>query len=143
MIRASVPGASITTDIIAGFPGETDSDHTQTLQMMRELRFTDVHVFPYSVRPNTSASLLTDDVSPETKRSRAAELRELGAIHQREALESRIGSVESVLFETSDSGLTDTYLPLRVRQGDDLTNQIRSVRVASVEDSTLLGELLG
>ena len=142
-IRASVPGASITTDIIAGFPGETDSDHAQTLQMMEELRFTDVHVFPYSVRPNTSASLLTDDVSPETKRSRAAELRELGALHRREALESRIGSVESVLFETPDSGLTDTYLPLRVAQGDDLTNQIRSVRVASVEDSTLFGELLG
>ena len=142
-IRASVPEASITTDIIAGFPDETDADHKQTLHMMRDMRFTDVHVFPYSARPNTSASLLSDDVPPETKRARAAELRALGEIHRREALESRIGSVESVLFETADSGLTDTYLPIRVSTNDDLTNQIRSVRVASVEDAAIVAELLG
>ncbi len=142
-IRASVSSPSITTDIIAGFPGETDADHAQTLQMMQDLRFTDVHVFPYSVRPNTSASLLTDDVCAETKRTRAAELRDLGSIHRRAALESRTGSIESVLFETSDSGLTDTYLPVQVAEDDDLTNQIRSVRMTSVRDSTLFGELLG
>ena len=57
-IRAVVPGASITTDIIAGFPGERAADHAATLRLMEELRFTDVHVFPYSPRPQTSAGLL-------------------------------------------------------------------------------------
>ena len=142
-IRASVPGASITTDIIAGFPGESDADHRETLGLMEELRFTDVHVFPYSARPNTSAALLDDDVPAETKRERAAELRQLGAVHRSAALASRIGSVESVLFETPNSGLTDTYLPIHLRADVDLTNQIRGVSVVSVEGSGLVGELLG
>ena len=143
LIRGAVPGASITTDIIAGFPGETDSDHRATVSLMNELRFTDVHVFPYSSRPQTSASLLPDDVPPEVKRGRAAELRALGSAHRREALTSRVGSVESVLFETADSGLSDTYLPVQIADAGNLTNQIRGVSIVSAEETTLVGEPLG
>lgn len=142
-IRASVPGASITTDIIAGFPGERDRDHRATVELMDEIRFTDVHVFPYSQRPNTSASLLNDDVPPAVKRSRATELREIGGRHRQHALSSRVGCVESVLFEDVASGLTDTYLPVRVVSAKDLTNQLRSVRITTVEEAALLGELMG
>ena len=145
-IRAIVPEASITTDIIAGFPGETPSDHQDTLRLMEDVRFTDVHVFPYSERPNTSGSLLEDDVPAADKRARAAELRELGATHRVEALEACVGSVGSVLFESAHSGLTDTYLPVQISSASDLTNQIRSVRIRSVADlepPTLRGELLG
>ncbi|MCY3569111.1 MAG: tRNA (N(6)-L-threonylcarbamoyladenosine(37)-C(2))-methylthiotransferase MtaB [Chloroflexi bacterium] len=140
--RRSAPGVSVTTDIIAGFPGETEDDHTATLALMREVQFTDVHVFPYSSRPGTSAALLSDDVPAEVKRRRAAELRELGARHRRRALESEIGSLQSVLFETPDTGLSDTYLPCRVESDHDLTNQLRSVRVTEVDHSGLVGELL-
>ena len=143
LIRATVPGASITTDIIAGFPGETDSEHRATVTLMHELRFTDVHVFPYSARPQTSASLLPDDAPPEVKRARAAELRALGSAHHREALSARVGSVESVLFETADSGLSDTYLPVQITDAGGLTNQIRGVSIVSAEETTLVGELLG
>ena len=145
-IRAIVPEASITTDIIAGFPGETPSDHQDTLRLMQDVRFTDVHVFPYSERPNTSGSLLEDDVPTADKRARAAELRELGATHRVEALEACVGAVGSVLFETAYAGLTDTYLPVQISSMSDLTNQIRSVRIRSVADlapPTLRGELLG
>lgn len=142
-IRAAVPGASITTDIIAGFPGERDSDHLATLAVMEDLHFTDVHVFPYSVRPKTSGSMLVDDVRAEIKRARAAELRELGERHRRAALERSVGSIESVLFETACSGLSDTYLPVEVGSEIDLTNQLRGVRVRSVGESALLGELIG
>ena len=145
-IRAIVPEASITTDIIAGFPGETPSDHQDTLRLMENVRFTDVHVFPYSERPNTSGSLLEDDVQAADKRARAAELRELGATHRVEALEACVGAVGSVLFETAHAGLTDTYLPVQISSMSDLTNQIRSVRIRSVADlapPTLRGELLG
>ena len=143
LIRAAVPGASITTDIIAGFPGETDPDHRATVSLMDELRFTDVHVFPYSARPQTSASLLPDDVTAEVKRARAAELRSLGSVHRREALSSQIGSVQSVLFETANSGLSDTYLPVQIADAGDLTNQIRGVSIVSAKETTLVGELLG
>lgn len=142
-IRAAVPGASITIDIIAGFPGETEADHQETLSMMRELRFTDVHVFPYSQRPKTSASLLDDDVPPDIKRSRAAALRDLGVRHRRDALQERVGAIESVLFEDAQAGLTDTYAPVRVQSSEDLTNQLRSVRIMSVQEASLVGELLG
>ncbi len=143
LIRAAVPGASITTDIIAGFPGETDSDHRATVSLMDELRFTDVHVFPYSARPQTSASLLPDDAPPEVKRARAAELRALGSARRREALSARVGAVESVLFETADAGLSDTYLPVQITDAGGLTNQIRGVSIVSAEETTLVGELLG
>jgi len=142
-IRSAVPNASITTDIIAGFPGETESDHLQTVSLMEALRFTDVHVFPYSPRPGTSAGLLEDDVSPQTKQSRAAELRAMGAIHRTAALERCVGTVQSVLFESADSGLTDTYLPVRARSDTDLTNQIRGVSINSADETGLFGELLG
>ncbi|MCY3558090.1 MAG: tRNA (N(6)-L-threonylcarbamoyladenosine(37)-C(2))-methylthiotransferase MtaB [Chloroflexi bacterium] len=140
--RLAVPGVSVTTDIIAGFPGETDDDHAATLALMRKVRFTDVHVFPYSSRSGTSAALLSDDVPPEVKRTRAAELRALGERHRGGALESEVGSLQSVLFETPGTGLTDTYLPCRVETDDDLSNQLRSVRVAAVDDSGLVGELV-
>ena len=142
-IRNTVPGASITTDIIAGFPGETGADHQQTLRLMDELRFTDVHVFPYSSRSATSAALLADDVSPHIKRQRAAELRELGAHHHTAALEACVGTVQTVLFESAGSGLSDTYLPVRVETDADLTNQIRGVRVLAADGTGLVGELLG
>jgi len=140
--RRSTPGVSVTTDIIAGFPGETEDDHAATLALMREARFTDVHVFPYSKRPGTSAALLDDDVPAEVKRMRAAELRELGTRHRRRALESEIGSLQSVLFETPNAGLSDTYLPCRIETRHDLTNQLRSVRVTAADGSGLVGELL-
>ena len=142
-IRAAVPGASITTDIIAGFPGETDADHAATLEIMTAVRFTDVHVFPYSQRPHTSASLLEDDVPPDVKRERAAELRELGREHRADALAAEVGGLHSVLFESSDRGLTDTYLPVRTEHSPNLTNQLRSVSIDSVADGALLGHVLG
>ena len=138
-IRQAVPGASITTDIIAGFPGETATDHQGTLQLMREVEFTDVHVFPYSNRPQTSASKLTDDVSPGLKRERAAELRALGSQHRLAALSARVGEAETVLFETSNQGLSDTYLPVRTETAADLTNQLRTVQIVGVEQGQLVG----
>ena len=67
----------------------------------------------------------------------------MGAAHRREALTARLGETETVLFETADSGLTDTYLPVRATGGIDLTNQIHGLTIVSLEDSALVGELLG
>ena len=67
-VRKTVPGASVTTDVICGFPGETEEDHLNTLAVMRRVQFTDAHVFPYSSRPGTSAAHFDDHVDPATKR---------------------------------------------------------------------------
>ena len=137
LIRASVPGASITTDVIAGFPGETDSDHAATVALMERVRFADVHVFPYSLRPNTSAALLPDDVPPPLKRERAAELRELGQAHTRDWRRAQIGQTESVLFESDERGLTDTYLPVCAAAAARRANQIIPVQVTDLDESSL------
>ena len=142
-IRAAVPNVSITTDIIAGFPGETESDHRATVELMESVRFTDVHVFPYSPRPRTSASLLADDVPTQCKRERAAELRALGEAHRRAAIRDQVGAIHSILFESARAGLTDTYLPVRIEADLDLTNQIRSVHVERADGDRLVGSLLG
>ena len=141
LIRTAVPGASITTDIIAGFPGETDADHAATVALMERVRFADVHVFPYSSRPNTSAALLPDDVPPPIKRERAAELRERGQAHTREWRSAQIGQTESVLFESNKRGLTDTYLPVRAAATARRANQIIPVRIDALDESSL--DLIG
>ena len=142
-IRAAVPGASITTDLIAGFPTETAADHADTLALVADIQFTDVHVFPYSSRPRTSAQRLADDVAPPVKQERAAALRALGGEHRAAALTAQVGATASVLFETAQRGLTDTYLPVEVEGAADLTNQIRTVRIDGVDGGVLTGAVLG
>ncbi len=140
-IRTAVPGASITTDIIAGFPGETEADHDATIALMERVRFADVHVFPYSSRPNTSASLLPDDVPPPLKRERAAQLRALGHEHTQQWRSAQIGHTAPVLFETDDRGLSDTYLPVRAAESAARVNRIIPVHIGALDDDSL--ELIG
>ena len=131
-IRAAAPGAAITTDVIAGFPGETEADHRATLALAQDAGFADMHVFPYSSRPRTSAGLMADDVPPPLKQSRARELRVLA---RRQAVEFRsqlIGQTASVLFETDRRGLTDTYAPVELEAAE-----------AAVRNRTLAVRLVG
>ena len=146
-IRAAAPGAAITTDAIAGFPGETDEDFERTLEIVREAEFADIHAFPYSPRPGTSGARLDDDVPPPVKRERVARLIAEGAEQARRFRERRIGRIETVLFERiaqgAARGLTDTYIPVRVRRrpGDaDLVNEIAPVRIAGIDEGVLIGE---
>ena len=115
-IRAAAAGAAITTDVIVGFPGESEDDFERTEALCREAAFADMHVFPYSPRPRTSGALLEDDVAPQLKRGRARRLRQLAA-EQAERFRARlIGETAPVLFESFDGerlrGLTDTYVPV-------------------------------
>ncbi len=114
-VRASVPGCSITTDVISGFPGETDDDHSETLRVVEQARFADAHVFPYSERPGTSAAHFTDQVDPRIRSERAAEIREITSKQARDFREASIGQVRPVLWEGARgrSGLTDNYLRVR------------------------------
>ena len=87
-IRAAVPGAAITTDLIAGFPAETAAEHNASVDFVREIDFAAAHVFPYSSRPHTTAGLLEDDVEPEIKRERVRTLQrwdrraQLASVHR-------------------------------------------------------------
>ena len=123
-VRKTVPGASVTTDVICGFPGETEEDHLNTLAVMRRVQFTDAHVFPYSSRPGTSAAHFDDHVDLATKTRRAAEARVLASESAASYRRAVVGERRTVLWEGEHgrSGLTEDYL--RVALTDPAMNRL-------------------
>lgn len=118
-IRSLIPHAGIGTDVIVGFPGETEEDHRQTLEFVARAPFTYVHVFPYSDRNGTAASGLADKVPPQAIRRRAAEVRQLSDEKNRCFRELLVGETVSLLTLTEIEGrhrraLTGNYLDAEV-----------------------------
>lgn len=103
-----VPSLSLSTDIICGFPGETDRDFEDTCALAREARFSKIHGFPYSKREGTPAAARPDQVEPAVKAERTARLLDLGDRLRREDRQRRSGQTELVLLEPA-SGLTESY----------------------------------
>ena len=136
MIRSRVEGCGITTDVIAGFPGESEADHVRTRDVMQSAEFADAHVFPYSSRPGTSADHFQEQVRPEDKARRAKELRDIAGESSKRFRDSMIGAVRPVLWEGSrgSSGLTDNYIKVRMEApngsgaGDGLMENVELVR---------------
>jgi threonylcarbamoyladenosine tRNA methylthiotransferase MtaB len=113
-----LPHASIGTDMIVGFPGETDADFRENLDLLPRMPLSHVHVFPYSDRPGTAASGLSGKVPPPAIRERAAALRSIGAELTRRFRQSQVGTVRPGL--TLDDGtlvVTDNYLKVRIPEG--------------------------
>ena len=133
LIRALVPHAAITTDIIAGFPGETEEEFQESYNFCRRMGFARIHVFPYSKRQGTEAARMPGQVSNSTRTQRNQNLlalaRECTQIHRQRFL----GRIMPVLFEKrSDgiwSGLTDNYIKVYTRNNQDLTNQLLPVKM--------------
>ncbi len=113
LIREIMPYAGITTDIIAGFPAETESEHCETLETLEKIRFSDVHVFPYSERAGTKAANLPQ-VDKSVRVRRAAEISAVRDKHKLEFLKKNIGTVREVYLEESvgelSVGYTDNYI---------------------------------
>lgn len=152
-VRKTVPGASITTDVICGFPGETDEDHADTLAVMRRVGFADAHVFPYSSRPGTSAAHFGDHVDSLTKARRAAEVRAVASNSVAEHRRAVVGEWRTVLWEgeRGRSGLTEDYLRVTLadtaRDSDNAVgtgslgdDSFERVRLVDVRDGVLLAE---
>lgn len=112
LVRERIDGCGITTDVIAGFPGETDKDHAASVEVMQQVGFSDAHVFPYSKRPGTSAHHFEEQVDAKTKAERAGELREISVVSATRFRRSMLGEVRPVLWEgrRGQSGLTDNYI---------------------------------
>ena len=143
LVRDRVPGCGITTDVIAGFPGETQVDHRKSIQVMEAADFSDAHVFPYSARPGTSAFHFDGQVEPTQKAERAKELRDVAEISSNRFRESLIGQVFSVLWEgrRGVSGMTDNYVKVRL-DGDSVRDSgdglIEDVVLRRVEDDGVM-----
>jgi threonylcarbamoyladenosine tRNA methylthiotransferase MtaB len=140
-VLRTVSGASITTDVIAGFPGETSEDFQATYELCEGVGFASMHVFPYSARPGTSAAHFEDQVAAEDRSERA---RQLVALAKRGAAEFRrrqIGDVRPVLWETTTradgrelwSGLTDNYIRV---MGESPRSVLNTVTLAKLESQS-------
>jgi threonylcarbamoyladenosine tRNA methylthiotransferase MtaB len=114
-IAERVPVLGLGADIITGFPGEREADHTATRELVEELPFTYLHVFPFSPRDNTPASEHPDPVPQRIAGERARELRELGQEKGRLYRQGRVGSRADVILENRGLGLTEDYLRIEVR----------------------------
>ena len=108
-LRERVPCLSLSTDVIVGFPGETDAEFQETLALCRACGFSKIHVFPYSQREGTPAAARADQVAPEVKAQRAARLRELGDELRAADRAQRAGTVELALVEEGGSAMTESY----------------------------------
>lgn len=107
--REVIPGLSLSTDVIVGFPGETDEDFQETLRIARECAFSKIHVFRYSRRVGTPAAERADQVDPIVVAQRAEELARLGDEMRLEQARKRIGMREQVLIEQNGLGTTESY----------------------------------
>jgi threonylcarbamoyladenosine tRNA methylthiotransferase MtaB len=120
LIRRMVSDAAVTTDVIAGFPGETDHDFAQTMDLCREVGFAAIHAFPYSVRRGTAAAMLGEQVDQRSRDDRVRQLIDLGRQSARRFREKLVGTEQEILWEESDGqgmwiGLTPNYCRVRAR----------------------------
>jgi len=146
-IRRQVPDVAITTDIIVGFPGETEEDFATTLRFAEECGFAKMHIFPYSKRKGTPAEAMPNQVEENIKAERAARLAQLDEKLHRQMLLSMVGKTEEVLFEQPVDGehmegLCGPYLRVIVGGTPALAGAICKVKIIGVQEDWLTGELL-
>lgn len=148
--RSACPDIAITTDLIAGFPGETDMEFMETMDFVHQVSFAGGHVFTYSARPGTSAANMPDQIPFPLRKERNARLRMLladsGLAYQQRFVDQTLQVLwESVTAMDSESwhlrGLTDNYLRVNTNASRHLWNQITPVHLTGIGDNGLVGEI--
>jgi tRNA-2-methylthio-N6-dimethylallyladenosine synthase len=145
-IRSVMPNASLTTDLIAGFPGETDEDHEQTLDLMRQVRFDGAFMFKYSPRENTKAWDLGDDIPDDLRTRRLNDIIELQHRISRERNRAMIGARETILLEGPSKRNPDEWMgrtggnkPVIVADNGYIAGQYIDVEITGATSATLFG----
>jgi threonylcarbamoyladenosine tRNA methylthiotransferase MtaB len=148
--RAAIPGVAITTDIITGFPGETDSEFTESISFVKEMGFAAGHVFTYSPRPGTAAAELPGQVNHAVAKQRSAAMREILQTSAYAYRQGHIGQVLPVLWEKATptdqhhwelNGLTDNYLRVNANFLSPCHNRIMNVHITGVRQAELVGDI--
>ena len=161
LIRDRVPDVAITTDVIAGFPGESDEDFEATISLCREAGFAAIHAFPYSRRSHTGAALMDGHLPPAVRRSRLERLLEIGRASSVDFRRRFLERTFDVLWERESGGpfgrapfgaqdrqdrrwqgLTPNYIRVYTSADRDLTNKVLPTRLLYIEGDETMGELL-
>ena len=137
---------AVTTDLIVGFPGETEEEFQQTLDFIQKCAFSAMHIFPYSKRPGTPAAKLPGQVRNAVKEERAHRAAQIARTMQDTYLDSWVGETVPVLFEEEREGLwrghTTRYCEVAVQSAQPLHNQLRQVRITGHVGGSLQGVLV-
>jgi MiaB-like tRNA modifying enzyme len=151
LIRERMPQAAITTDIIVGFPGETEGEFAESLAFIEEMHFAAGHVFKYSAREGTPATKLPGRINGRVARERSERVRQVFARSQAQYQQQFIGQQLDVLWESASSlgekgwllhGLTDNYMGVQAWSNASLWNTISAVKILSAEAETMAAEIL-
>ena len=145
LIRTTVPDVAITTDIIAGFPGETDVEFQESLNFCREMEFARIHVFSYSPRPGTEAAASQAQIADKIKKQRSQTLLALAEECALDFRQRFLGRIMPVLWEQQSDGVwsghTGNYIKVYTRSDADLTNQLLSVGLTEIRGDGVWGEV--
>jgi len=145
-VHHTVPEVCLGTDIIVGFPGESEAHFEETYQLLRELPLAYFHVFSYSDRSHARSSKYPEKVSKAVIDQRSRKLRELSQRKRRLYFEQFLGKKVTVLFEHQKNGywvgLTDNYIRVKVQSKKNLQNKLLAVRLDKIDKQTMVGTLL-
>ena len=145
LLRKTYPDVELTTDIIVGFPGETEEEFKITYNYLKEIKFYKMHVFQYSSRKGTKAAVMENQISPEIKAKRSKELIELSNKNQEEINKQYIGKELKVLFEEYENGIikghTSNYIMVEAEGTENKCNKIINVDIEKAEHEVLVGKI--
>lgn len=146
-IRQIFPNAGITTDIIVGFPGETEDNHKETMDFANEIKFSKTHLFKFSPREGTRAAKMGDQINGNTKKNRLHDLEKIEEANRKAFLENQVGKILSVLVESKSDlegysgGYSTNYLKVNVKENIP-ANTIIDVKITEIINDELVGERL-
>lgn len=143
LLRQFFPGCAVTTDMIVAFPGETQEEFEKSLDFIRKIGFSHMHIFPYSRRPGTPADKMPGQLGNDVKESRSREAIAIAEEMDLAYRRSLLGSRQAVLFEEMEGEFCTGHAPNYVkiyRRGENLHNQIRTVTVTGLHADGLLAE---
>jgi len=145
LLRESFPGCAVTTDMIVGFPGETEAEFAESLAFLETCQFADMHIFPYSRREGTKAAAMPDQVEKNIKKERVTRASVVASTMKKSYLERQVGKTFDVLFESFSEGLalghTPNYAEVLAPSPVSLHGEVRSVHITGTDGERLRGEI--
>lgn len=143
-LRAAFPDCALTTDVMVGFPGETEEDFLTSLRFIEDIGFDKVHVFPYSVRKGTPAAAMPDQVDKAAKEKRARQMTAVAQTVRQQRLASMVGKTAQLLVEDTDNattarGFTSNYIPVRIDGAALVCGDLVTVTITGTDDDGCTG----
>lgn len=143
-LRKNYEDVILTTDVIVGFPEESEEEFNETYEFLKKIKFYKMHIFKYSQRNGTKAASMKNQVSGEIKEERSKKLLKLSDDNEREYLKAYIGKEVEVLFEEKDGdfykGHTANYIMVKTKTNRNLSNKIKKVQVEDIENLELIAK---